>query len=95
MCAYDAEKCFDALWTYECVNDLFEAGLQNYKLSLLFEINQIAQVAGKTPHGMTKRVTIPSIIMQGTVWGSLKCTTTMDMCPKMVYNEEALLYKYR
>ena len=44
VCAYDAEKCFDALWTYECVNDLFEAGLQNDKLSLLFEINQSEQV---------------------------------------------------
>ena len=84
VCAYDVEKCFDALWTYECVNDLFEAGLQNDKLSLLFEINQNAQVAVKTPHGMTRRVTIPNIIMQGTVWGSLKCTTTMDKFPKMV-----------
>ena len=60
VCAYDAEKCFDALWTYECVNDLFEAGLQNDKLCLLFEINQIAKVAIKTPHGMTRKVTIPN-----------------------------------
>ena len=95
VCAYDAEKCFDALWTYECVNDLYEAGLQNDKLSLLFEINQVAQVAIKTPHGMTKRVTIPNIIMQGTVWGSLNCTTTMDKFAKKVYNNDELLYKYR
>ena len=87
MCAYDVEKCFDALWTYECVNNLYEAGLQNDKLSLLFEINQNAQVAVKTPHGMTKRVTIPNIIMQGTVLGSLKCKTTMDKFPKIVYND--------
>ena len=86
VCAYDAEKCFDALLTYECVNDLFEAGLQNYKLSLLFEINQSAQVAINTSHGMTKRVTIPNILMQGTVCGSLKCTTTMGKFAKLVYN---------
>ena len=95
VCAYDAEKCFDALWTYECVNDLFEAGLQNDKLSLLFIINQNAQVAIKTSHGMTRRVTIPNIIMQGTVWGSLNCTTTMDKFAKMVYLNKTLLYKYK
>ena len=53
ICAYDAEKCFDALWTYECINDLYEAGLQNDRLTLLFKMNASAQVAIKTPHGMT------------------------------------------
>ena len=26
LCAYDVDKCFDSLWTYECMNDLYEAG---------------------------------------------------------------------
>ena len=95
MCAYDAEKCFNSLLTYKCINDLFEAGLQNDKLSLLFEINQNAQVAIKTSHGVTERITIPNIIMQGTVWGSLQCTTTMDNLPKSVYKDKSLLYKYK
>ena len=38
ICAYDIEKCFDALWSYECINDLYEAGRRNNKLVLLFEI---------------------------------------------------------
>ena len=33
---YDVEKCFDALWLEECINDLYEAGLNNDKLPLLF-----------------------------------------------------------
>ena len=45
ICAYDAEKCFEALWAYECINDLYESGLQNAKLTVLFEINKNAQVA--------------------------------------------------
>ena len=40
VCAYVAEKCFDSLWTYECINDLFEAGLQNNKLSLLLKLTK-------------------------------------------------------
>ena len=67
MCAYDVEKCFIALWTFECINDLFEAGLQNNKLTLLFKININAQVAVKTTQGMTDRVNIGNMIMQGTL----------------------------
>ena len=33
--------------------------------------------------------------MQGTVWGSLFCTTSMDKLGKMVYQNENLLYKYK
>ena len=24
ICTYDVEKCFDALWSYECINNLCE-----------------------------------------------------------------------
>ena len=95
MGAYDVEKCFDALWTFECINDLYEAGLKNDKLTLLFIMNQNAQVAIKTAHGMTERVDILNIIMQGTVWGSLFCTATMDKFAKHVYKNDDLLYKYK
>jgi hypothetical protein len=95
ICAYDAEKCFDSLWTFECINDLYESGLQNDKLAVLFAINKNAQVAIKTSHGMTKRVDIPNIIMQGTVWGSMFCTTSIDKLPQKAYAEEAWLYKYK
>jgi hypothetical protein len=95
ICTYDVEKCFDALWSYECINDLYDAGLRNDKLALLFKINQTALIAIKTSQGMTQRVPIKNIIMQGTVWGSLKCTTTMDNLPKSVYKDKTLLYKYR
>jgi hypothetical protein len=95
ICAYDAEKCFDSLWTYECINDLYESGLQNDKLAVLFAINKNAQVAIKTPHGMTKRINIPNIIMQGTVWGSLFCTATIDKLSQSAYAEKALLYKFK
>ena len=49
LCAYDVEKCFYSLWTYECINDLYEDGLKNDKLTLLFKINQHAQIAIKAP----------------------------------------------
>ena len=45
---YDVEKCFDALWLQECINDIYEAGPQNDKLPLLFMENSNAKVAAKT-----------------------------------------------
>ena len=95
LCTYDVERCFDALWTYECINDLYESGFKNDKLTLLFKMNQCAQVAVKTSHGLTQRVNISNIIMQGTVWGSLFCTATMDKLAKLAYQNKNFLYQYK
>ena len=44
---FDVEKCFDALWLHEVVTCLYNVGLQNDKLPLLFKENMNAQVAVK------------------------------------------------
>ena len=92
---YDVEKCFDALWMQECINDLYKTGFRNDKLPLLFLENQNAQIAVKTPHGISKRISIHNVVMQGTVWGSLFCTTSMDELGKIAYENEDILYKYK
>ena len=92
---YDVDKCFDALWMQECINDLYETGFQNDKLALLFLENQNAEIAIKTTNGLSKRESITNVVMQGTVWGSLFCTATMDKLGKLEYSNEDLLYKYK
>ena len=92
---FDIEKCFDALWVEDCINDIYDTGFNNDKLPLLFIENQIAKIAVKTPSGMSDRVSIQNVIMQGTVWGSLCCTTSMDKLGKHVYDHEELIYKYK
>ena len=89
------EKCFDALWVKECINDIYEAGLKNDKLSLLFLENQNANISIKTHGGKSKRFRIKNIIMQGTVWGSLLCTASMDKLGQLVYQNAELTYKYK
>ena len=92
ICPYDVEKCFDGLWTHECINDIYEAGMTNDKLPLLFKMNQNAKVAIKTAQGITKRTNIKNIIMQGTGRGSLFCMSTMDKLPKKAYENETIQY---
>ena len=41
---YDVEKCFDALWLQECINDIYDAGLDNDKLPILFKENQMQKL---------------------------------------------------
>ena len=92
---YDAEKCFDKLWAKECFNDVFENGFRNDKLALLYNVNKDAKVAIKTIGGVTNRISIRDTIMQGTVWGSLLCTSTIDKLGKQSYEKPEHLYKYK
>ena len=41
----DVDKCFDKLWLQKTTNGLFEAGIQNDKLNLLYNENQSTKVA--------------------------------------------------
>ena len=93
MIVTDVEKCFDALWAQECINTLFEYGLQNDKLVLLYEETKNAYIAIKTTAGMTERENIHNLIMHGTVFGSLICTAVMDKLAKIFYSDKILLYK--
>ena len=92
---FDVEKCFDALWVEECINDMYDAGLVNDKLVLLFLENQNAKIAVKTPGGKSDRISIKNVIMQGTVWGSLLCTAYMDKPGKLANGNTELVYKYK
>ena len=68
---YDAKKCFDSLWAQDYLNDIFDAGCVDDNFVLLHLGTQNANVSIKTYHGITKRVNIKNIIMQGRVFGSL------------------------
>ena len=92
---YDVEKCFDSLWAQECINTLYEIGLKNDKLVLLYEESKSAKIAIKTATGITERKSIYNVIMQGSVFGTLICTCVMDKLAKLFYNDPNLLYKYK
>ena len=77
------------------INCLYDAGLQNDKLPLLFMENNTAQVAVKTPGGLSERVSIHNIIMQGSVWGSICCVVLMDKLGQLAYNNPDLMYYYK
>ena len=59
----DYRQCFDSMWLEETMNDLFEAGVNDDNLALIYEANKEVQVAVKTPNGLTERKHIKEIIL--------------------------------
>lgn len=92
----DIKQCFDALWIEECLSDLFQSGLKDDTLNLLYEASKNVQIAVRTPVGKTERKTIESnIVMQGDVWGPLICSNQVDKINKECTEKEKYLYKYK
>ena len=92
---YDLRKCFDGLWLEECCNNLYEAGITDDKLALIFEGNRTNRVAVKTPGGLTDRVSMERIVMQGGVTGPLCCSVQTDCIGKESIANGEHLYMYK
>ena len=91
----DIQTCFDKLWLEASINSLYENGLQNNKFNLLYIENQVANVAVKVNDKMSTRFPVQKVVMQGSVWGGLKCTSQLDTLNKIMKKKDSLLYKYR
>ena len=91
----DAEKCFDKLWLQACINALYEAGINNDYLNLLYIENKNANIAVKVNGKLSERINVRDGVLQGSVWGSLKCTTLMDQINKTALSDKTLQYQYK
>ena len=80
----DIQKCFDKLWLEASINALYEAGLQHDLLNLLYIENENADIAVKVNNVLTDRFIVNKVVMQGSVWGGLKCTSSMDKLNKIM-----------
>ena len=83
------------MWLQTSTNALFECGLRNDMLSLKFLENVNAQIAIKVNNKLTRRINVQNVEMQGTVWSSLKCTSSMDRLNKTVLSNSELQYYYK
>ena len=63
----DYKVCFDALSLPVTTNDLFNAGIDNSHLNLLYKSDQTSNISIKTPFGKTERFLVKNTIPQGDV----------------------------
>ena len=74
---------------------MWEAGIQDDYLALIFEINKQVNVAVKTPFGLTGRKNIERVIMQGEVYGPLCCSVKVDTFGKECLQKYKFLCMYK
>ena len=80
----------------ECCNNLYEAGVRDDKLALIYEgNNNNNKVAIKTPAGITERMDINRVVTQGGVTGPVLCAVHTDCIGKesLLKNEHVYHYK--
>ena len=92
---YDNRQCFDSLCQSYIMNDLFQAGMNNDKLSLLWKINQVNKLAVKTSQGLSQRKEVNKIVCQGDPWGTIECSLHMEDISKDSLKPELEPYKYK
>ena len=74
----DYEQMFDSIQLKQAISDIYEAGLQDNNLSLVYQANKEIFMAVNTAGGLTERQTITDCILQGDTWGSLLASVQVD-----------------
>ena len=91
----DYKQMFDSECLFECMNDLFEAGVDDDVFALLFEANRENFVAVQTPNGLSKREVFKEIVMQGDVLAPLISSLQVNTFGKECLVEGKHLYFYK
>ena len=91
----DYKQCFDYMWIEETMNDMFEAGVVDDQLALIYEANRKVKVAVKTPNGLSDRKTLNEIILQGDVFGPIECSVSVNTFGNECLEEGKHLYLYK
>ena len=91
----DYKQMFDSECLYECLNDVYEAGVNNDKFALLYEANRENYVAVQTPNGLSRRESVKEIVMQGDVLAPLISSLQVDTMGKECLEERKHLYYFK
>ena len=82
MTFYDIEKCFDSLWLEDCINSLYENGVKDDILDLIYRLNQRVEIVVRTPFSDTDPFVVNNLVRQGTVLGPILNNCSLDQVCK-------------
>ena len=91
----DYKQMFDSECLFECMNDLYEAGVKDDLFALIYESNRRSYVAVQTPQGLSKREIFEDLVMQGDVIAPLISSLQVDTFGKECLEEEKHLYYFK
>ena len=73
---------FDSINLNEAISDIYDAGLKNDNLALIFKANEEINMAVKTPGGLTECQVLRNIVLQGDTFGSILASVQVDSIGK-------------
>ena len=90
----DIKQCFDSIWLDEATNDLYDSGIISRNLNLLYEGNRKTRMCIETTFGISERVELNNVVMQGSVPGGLFCSNQLSkLCNKLYSEGKVYMYK--
>ena len=78
MTFHDIEKRFDSLWLEDCVNSLYENGVKDDILDLMYRLNQRAETVVRTPFGETDPFVVNNLVRQSAILGPILNNCSLD-----------------
>ena len=80
----------------EALSDLFDSGIEDDTLHLLYSANKNVEVKVKTSFGLTEEMVLDEVVLQGEVWGPSLASNQVDMFGKeMLEKEFSFVYRYK
>ena len=92
---YDVMKCFDEMWYEETMNHLWNVKVQYEKFALISKLDENCKILVKTPCGVTDMFELGRIVLQGSVFGPIKCSVQMDTLGKESLQTGQGIFKYK
>ena len=75
---YGYAQMFDSINLEQAISDIYDAGLKDENLSLLYKANKEIFMAVNTPNGLTDRQVLENIVLQGDTFGSILASVQLD-----------------
>ena len=91
---YDYSQMFDSINLQQSISDIYEAGLKDDNLSLLYQANKEIYMAVNTTDGLSERQKIENSVLQGDTWGSLLASVQVDKIAQEC-SESGYGYRYK
>ena len=93
---YDYKQMFDAMNLKEAISDLYDSGMKDDTLALLYDANRSINVKVKTTSGLTAVNNFEELVLQGDTWGPTMAANQVDTLGKYLLKEQPeYIYKYK
>ena len=79
---YDYQQMFDSIDLEQAISDVYDAGLTDDNLSLVYKANEEVHMAVNTPSGLSEHQVLKNIVLQGDTWGSILASVQVDSIGK-------------